>query len=70
MDQIRPGLLHKTSKAAKRLGSDRDGVASYEYVIVAALIIVVVGAAFSQTGPIKTALTGAINTLGTAITGG
>ena len=70
MDQIRPGLLHKTSKAVKRLGSDRDGVASFEYVMVAAFIIAIVSLQFGSGGSFQTALIGAINTLGTAITGG
>jgi|tagenome__1003787_1003787.scaffolds.fasta_scaffold20726687_3 pilus assembly protein Flp/PilA len=68
MDQIRPGLLHKTSEAAKRLGSDRDGVASFEYVVVAACIITVVSLVFSTGGPLQTALFGAINAIGAALT--
>ena len=54
----------------KRLGTDQEGVASYEYVIVAACIIAIVSLGFGTGGPLQTALIGAINTLGTAITGG
>ena len=37
----------KTTEALKRLRTDNDGVVSFEYIIVAALIIVVVIAAFN-----------------------
>ena len=53
----------------KRLGTDQDGVASFEYVIVAACIIAVVSLEFGTGGPLQTALTGAINAIGTAVTG-
>ena len=36
----------KTTEALKRLRTDKDGVVSFEYIIVACLIIGVVGAAF------------------------
>ena len=39
-----------TIEALKRLRTDRDGVVSFEYVIVAACIVVAVGAAFGLTG--------------------
>ena len=51
----------------KRLGTDEDGVVSFEYIIVACLIIVVVGAAFSQTGPLNTALVNGIGRIATAL---
>ena len=60
----------KTTEALKRLRTDKDGVVSFEYVIVAACIIAVVSLGFGTGGPLQTALIGAINTLGTAITGG
>jgi pilus assembly protein Flp/PilA len=57
----------KTTEALKRLGTDQDGVVSFEYIIVAACIIGAVVAAFGTGtgGAIATALTGGI----TAITG-
>jgi pilus assembly protein Flp/PilA len=58
----------KTTEALKRLRTDNDGVVSFEYIIVAALIIGVVGAAFKQTGPLNTALTGGITAISTALT--
>jgi pilus assembly protein Flp/PilA len=67
MDQITPGLLHKTSEAVKRLGTDQDGVASFEYVIVAACIIAGVSLEFGTSGPLQTALTGAISAISSAL---
>jgi Flp pilus assembly pilin Flp len=58
----------KTSEAVKCLGTDQDGVVSFEYVIVAACIIAVVSVGFGTGGPLQTALTGAITTIGTALT--
>jgi pilus assembly protein Flp/PilA len=58
----------KTTEALKRLISDKDGVVSFEYVIVAACIIAVVSVAFGNTGPLKTALTGGLTAIGTALT--
>jgi pilus assembly protein Flp/PilA len=58
----------KSTEALKRLRADRDGVVSLEYLIVAACIIAVVSLAFGQNGPLKTAITGAIATIGTALT--
>ena len=58
----------KTSEAVKRLGTDKDGVVSFEYVIVAACIIAVVSLGFGTGGPLQTALNGAITTIGTALT--
>ena len=37
----------KTTEALKRLRTDKDGVVSFEYVIVAACVIAAVLAAFS-----------------------
>jgi pilus assembly protein Flp/PilA len=58
----------QTTEALKRLLTDKDGVVSFEYVIVAACIVAVVAAAFSNTGPLSTALTGGITAIGTALT--
>ena len=58
----------KTTEALKRLRTDRDGVVSFEYIIVACLIIGVVGAAFSQTGPLNTALVNGIGTISSTLT--
>lgn len=40
----------KTTEALKRLRADKGGVVSFEYVIVAACIVVAVGAAFGLSG--------------------
>jgi pilus assembly protein Flp/PilA len=58
----------QTTEALKRLLTDKDGVVSFEYVIVAACIVAVVAAAFAKTGPLSTALTGGITAIGTALT--
>ena len=56
----------KTCEAVKRLGTDQDGVASFEYVVVAACIIAGVSSVFGG-GTLQTALTGAITSIGTLI---
>jgi Flp pilus assembly pilin Flp len=62
----------KAKEALKRLRADRDGVVSFEYIIVAVCIVVTVIAVYSGTGAgtISAALTagigkitGAMNTL-------
>ena len=57
----------KTTEALKDLREDKDGVVSFEYIIVACAIILVVGAAFSNTGPLNTALTNGINSISTTL---
>ena len=57
----------KATEALKRLRTDNDGVVSFEYIIVACLIIGVVGAAFAQTGPLNTALVNGIKAISTAL---
>ena len=57
----------ESTEALKRLRADQDGVVSFEYIIVACLIIGVVGAAFSQTGPLNTALVNGIGHIATAL---
>ncbi|MGX1362269.1 hypothetical protein [Bradyrhizobium elkanii] len=60
----------QTSEAFKRLASDKDGVVSFEYVIVAACIVAAVTAAFGTTTGtgIGAALTTAIGKVTTAVT--
>ncbi len=51
----------KAHDLLERLRADKDGVVSFEYVIVAACIVAAVAAAFgSGGGPIETALSNAI----------
>ena len=57
----------KTTEALHRLRTDNDGVVSFEYIIVACLIIGVVGAAFAKTGPLNTALVNGIAAIATAL---
>jgi pilus assembly protein Flp/PilA len=58
----------KAREAVERLRTDKDGVVSFEYVIVAACIIAVVSLGFGTGGPLQTALTSAITSIGTALT--
>jgi pilus assembly protein Flp/PilA len=60
----------KAREAVERLGTDQDGVVSFEYVIVAACIIGAVVAAFGtgSGGAIATALTGGITAITTQFT--
>lgn len=62
----------KTTEGLKNLRSDVRGVVSFEYVIVAAAIIVVIGAAFGlsdpTTSPIYTALSNAFTAISTKLT--
>ena len=53
----------KTTEALKRLRTDNDGVVSFEYVIVAACICVVVLAVFSTGGGIGDKLNAGINAI-------
>ena len=57
----------KTTEALKGLRTDQDGVASFEYVIVAAGIIAVVSFGFGTGGPLQTALTGGITAIRLAL---
>jgi len=50
-----------TTEALKRLRADKDGVVSFEYIIVAACVVGAVAAAFG---------TGAAGGIGTALTNG
>ena len=55
----------KATEALHRLRTDNDGVVSFEYVIVAACIVLVVAAVFGTTGgsTIGTKLNNAINAI-------
>jgi pilus assembly protein Flp/PilA len=52
----------KASETLRQLGSDKNGVVSFEYVVVAFSVVTVVLAVFATTGPagIQTALSGAV----------
>jgi pilus assembly protein Flp/PilA len=60
----------KTREALLRLRTDKDGVVSFEYVIVAACIVAAVAAAFGSggTGPIVDALTAGITAVSAKLT--
>jgi pilus assembly protein Flp/PilA len=53
----------KATEALKRLRTDNDGVVSFEYVIVAACICVIVLAVFANNGTIGTKLNAGINAI-------
>jgi Flp pilus assembly pilin Flp len=59
----------RASDLLARLRSDKGGVVSFEYVIVAACIVAAVGLAFGTTasGPIGTALSGGIAKIAAAL---
>jgi pilus assembly protein Flp/PilA len=60
----------KASDLVERLRTDKAGVVSFEYVIVAACVVAAVAAAFGSTtgGNIQNALKGAITSITTAVT--
>ena len=60
----------KTVEALKRLRADKDGVVSFEYIIVAACVVGAVAAAFGTgaAGGIGTALTTGLTAVTTAFT--
>jgi pilus assembly protein Flp/PilA len=59
----------KSADGLKRLRTDKDGVMSFEYVMVAACVVGSVSAAFGTNagGPVATALTSVISTISAAI---
>jgi pilus assembly protein Flp/PilA len=59
----------KTTEALKRLRTDKDGVVSLEYVIVAACVVTVVIAAFNTGGSLPGALTTGFTAITTAMAG-
>ena len=58
-----------TCEALLRLRTDKDGVVSLEYVIVAACVVTVVIAAFSTGGSLPGALTSGFTAITTAMAG-
>jgi Flp pilus assembly pilin Flp len=63
-------MLKYYVEAVKRLSTDKDGVVSFEYVIVAACIVGAVSLAFGNTaaGGIGSVLTSALTAIGTKVT--
>jgi pilus assembly protein Flp/PilA len=63
-------MLKNYVESVKRLSTDKDGVVSFEYVIVAACVVAAVAAAFGSggTGPIQAALSGAITAIAGLVT--
>jgi pilus assembly protein Flp/PilA len=61
--------LIETIGALKRLRTDKNGVVSFEYVLVAACVVTGVGAGFGSNAKasISTALTNVLNLVSTAI---
>ena len=57
----------ETLEALKHLRTDRDGVVSFEYVIVAACIIAVVSVAFGPGGPLVGALNAGLAAVSAAL---
>jgi Flp pilus assembly pilin Flp len=49
----------KTTEALKRLRADRDGEVSFEYIIVATSIVIIVIGAYTSTG--ANSISGAMN---------
>ena len=56
----------KSKEVLQRLRADHDGVVSFEYIIVATCIIIVVIAVFAPGGAISAALTNGISKITTA----
>ena len=59
----------KTREALMRLRTDKDGVVSLEYVVVAACVVAVVITAFSAGGSLPGALTTGFTAITTAMAG-
>ena len=61
----------RSTDLLERLRTDQAGTVSWEYILVAALVIVAVGTAFGPgaTGAVEVALAGGITTIVTAFTG-
>ena len=59
----------KTREALLRLRTDKDGVVSLEYVVVAACVVAVVITAFSNGGSLPGALTTGFTAITTAMGG-
>lgn len=61
------GYCAKIIEALKRLHADRRGVASFEYVILAVCVVIVVVAVFGPGNDVSAALTGALAAISNAI---
>jgi pilus assembly protein Flp/PilA len=61
----------KASDLLTRLRTDMDGTVSWEYILVAAMVIVAVGTAFGPgaTGAVEVALKGGVTSIVTSFTG-
>jgi pilus assembly protein Flp/PilA len=59
----------KYIETVKRLSTDKDGVVSLEYVVVAACVVAVVITAFSAGGSLPGALTTGFTAITTAMAG-
>ncbi|QOZ26352.1 hypothetical protein XH93_24165 [Bradyrhizobium sp. CCBAU 51753] len=59
----------KTTEALKRLATDKDGVVSFEYIIVAACIVAVVIAVFKTDKSISSALASGITKISSSMAG-
>jgi pilus assembly protein Flp/PilA len=59
----------ESTEALKRLASDKDGVVSFEYIIVAACIVAVVLAVFKTDTSISAALAGGITKISSTFSG-
>ena len=62
-------MLKYYVEAVKRLSTDKNGVVSFEYVIVAACVVTVVIAAFNTGGSLPGALTTGFTAITTAMAG-
>jgi hypothetical protein len=60
-------LYLKTTEALKHLWANKDGMVSFEYIIVAACVIAVVSFVFGFNGPLVSALTGGLQAISTAL---
>jgi pilus assembly protein Flp/PilA len=60
--------MMKYIETVKRLSTDKDGVVSLEYVIVAACVVTVVITAFTTNGSLAGALTTGFGQITTAMT--
>jgi hypothetical protein len=58
-------VYRKTRDLLKRLRTDKDGTVSWEYILVAAVVVVAVGTAFGSgsSGAIEAALSNGINSI-------
>jgi pilus assembly protein Flp/PilA len=59
----------KTTEALQRLRTDKDGVVSFEYIVVAACIVAVVIAVFKTDTSISSALVAGITKVSTTMSG-